>query len=517
MERQLQPIELSDILSGFQERMAKLALFDPLFELGRQRKTDRNGKAVAMMELGLLALLFFFEKKLMRSRRTSVKDLVEFLSAVLTDTYVLERDELDDIGRRIIHVFRPASGRKREFAFFHPGTGEEMILYTSILRTDSYEVASNTQYYALDEDGLELVFATKEFYMEFQLSIHQLLLRKQLEKGEFQGALRQIDEMLIDVETLQERIHSLEHEIKRSIVSEETLARYRSLLEDIFLRLKRENEEFSELRDFVKETRDRIYAEREPGVNQRPYELIVRIGIELEKVHNEHTRLLQQSMELESSALRAAKESLYYTGMNAFNFEQDIATFVFGTPLPIEAMKGVLAPFFPLEQSKAWSPLTVFAKQQLSGSDEGTSVEESFLGLDEERNDSSFVRRRKDRFVQVVEALLRCYIKLGRHEIRLSEFVAYLDEAEDEASDMKRKRYFYDCWMILHQRSPIRPHVSMEKEEAGETEQGLYEAIRSLLQGRTLTVRETEGILRVNERYSIQELEIRLGGESDEL
>lgn len=225
MESQWKLLELSDMLSGFQERMGKLALFAPLFELGRQRKADRNGKPVAMMELGLLSLLFFFEKKLNRSRKTSVTDLVSFFASVLEDKYMLDPEELEDIGRRIIHVFRPASGRKREFAFFHPGTGQEGVFYTSILRTDSYDVATNTQYYALDEDGLELVFATKEFYMEFQLSIHQLLLRKQLEKGEFQGALRQIDEMMIDVETLQDRVGSLEHEIKRSIVSEETLAR----------------------------------------------------------------------------------------------------------------------------------------------------------------------------------------------------------------------------------------------------------------------------------------------------
>ncbi|ANS73211.1 replicative DNA helicase [Paenibacillus yonginensis] len=513
MESKGIPIELNDIMSGFQERMGKLALFDPLFELSRQRKTDRGGKQVAMMELGLLTLLFFFEKKLMRSRKTSVKDLVGFLAAVLEDKYDLDQEELDDIGRRIIHVFRPSSGRKREFSFFHLGTGQEGVHYTSILRTDSYDVATNTQYYALDEDGLELVFATKEFYLEFQLSIHQLLLRKQLEKGEFQGALRQIDEMMIDVETLQDRIVSLEHEIKRSIVSEETFARYRSLLEDIYLRLKRENEEFNELRDFVRETKDRIYAERELMKNQRPYEFIVRIGIELEKVHNEHTRLLQQSMELESSALRAAKESLYYTGMNAFNFEQDIASFLFGTPLPIEAMKGVVAPFLHLEQVRVWSPLTVFAKQQLSGHDDGSVIEESLLALDEEEENFSYLRKRKERLVQVVEALLRCYEKLNRDEVRLSEFIAYLDQ--DEAADLKKERDFYDCWIILHQRSPIHP--VMDEVKSGESDQNLYEAIRSQLQGRTLIIQETECILRVNERYSIQELIIRLGGDQDEL
>ena len=57
-------VDITQIVSGFQERMAKLALFDPLFELQRQRKTDHDGEAIAMMELGLMALLFFFEQKL---------------------------------------------------------------------------------------------------------------------------------------------------------------------------------------------------------------------------------------------------------------------------------------------------------------------------------------------------------------------------------------------------------------------------------------------------------------------
>src|SRR5690606_27802216 len=110
----------------------------------------------------------------------------------------------------------------------------------------------------------ELVFATKEFYAEFQLSIHQLVLRKQLEKGEFQGALRQINEMRVDVESLEERMNKLEHEIRRSIVSEETLQKYSTLLGDIYARLQRENEEFQELRQFAKETRMRLHADSMP-------------------------------------------------------------------------------------------------------------------------------------------------------------------------------------------------------------------------------------------------------------
>ncbi|ETJ29377.1 hypothetical protein Q604_UNBC16087G0002, partial [human gut metagenome] len=68
------------------------------------------------------------------------------------------------------------------------------------------DLQSNVHDYGLDEQGLELIFATIENFNDVQLSINQLVLRKQLEKGEFAGALRQINEMSLDVKNLQDRI-----------------------------------------------------------------------------------------------------------------------------------------------------------------------------------------------------------------------------------------------------------------------------------------------------------------------
>nr|NNM89419.1 replicative DNA helicase [Bacilli bacterium] len=404
---------LPDLMAGFDERMGKLALFDPLFELARQKRTDQQGNAMPMMELGLLTLLFFFEQKLMRSHKTSVKDLSEYLSTSLSDIYDLEAEEWENIGRRIIQVFRPSSGKKREFPFYHFEKKQEVILYSSILKTDSYDIATNTQYYALDEDGLALIFATKEFYVEFQLSIHQLLLRKQLEKGEFHLALRQIDEMRIDVESLQERIVTVEHEIKRSIVSEDTLRRYQALIEDIIHRLERENDEFNELRKFVRETQDHYYAEREHQTDQRPYALIFKIALALENVHNAHSELLFQCTELQNTALRAARESLYYSGLNAFNFDQDIVSYLVSTPLPTEALRAVVAPFLPLEQVQTWSLLTVFAKQPLMNREEGErNVTSPMEIMGEKASESDFLALRVIHFTSILEALSGIFITI---------------------------------------------------------------------------------------------------------
>lgn len=494
--------ELEGTLSGFQERMSKVALFDPLFELQRKKQTDANGQPIDMMELGLLALLFFFEQKLVRNSKAGTKDLALYLLRIMDGKLQVDSLHCEDLARDIIQIFRPASGKKREFTFFNWEAGDRQTIYTSILRANAFDAKTNTQYYALDEDGLELVFATKEFYSEFQLSIHQLVLRKQLEKGEFQGALRQINEMRIDVESLQERMVKLEHEIKRSIVSEETLGRYSGLLDDIYTRLQRENDEFDELRQFVKETRTRLYADRNPEKQERAYEYILRIANELEKVHAEHSGLLQQSMDLKNHALHSAKESLYYTGLSSFNFEQDIAGVVFGLPLPLESMRGIVSPFMVLEQRKMWSPLTLFSEQNITSTGEQGPRDEGFLEASDEESGLQFSMQRGVFFAEIMALLIQELEK--DQEIELSQFIELL--SDHSCQNWLQRRSFYDFLLILHQRSPVR----LLSKDKGVEKTGLDHAF-GLLGERVLLIQEAAGIVETGTRYQIQNMKLKWG------
>ncbi|PKC51941.1 hypothetical protein RhiirA1_405244, partial [Rhizophagus irregularis] len=168
-----------------------------------------------MKSLGLFTLLFFFEMKLMREKKSGISELIQFLQKFTNGTYDLDEKQLEEIARIILSTFRPGTGKKKIQSFFNWETQQDDQIDYSYIKATDFDVKNNRQYYTLDDDGLELVFATKEYFQEFQLSIHQLMLRKLLEKGEFVGALRQINEMRMDVETIHERMVKLEHEIKR--------------------------------------------------------------------------------------------------------------------------------------------------------------------------------------------------------------------------------------------------------------------------------------------------------------
>ncbi|GAA0485291.1 hypothetical protein GCM10008986_08210 [Salinibacillus aidingensis] len=499
-------LELQDITSGYRERMRRLALFDPLFDLDRKREIDQAKVSIDMKGLGLLTLLFFFEQKLMRHYKTGIKELAAFLQQLTAGKYQLDTSDYMRLARTIIQTFRPTTGRKRSYSFFNWESSVSEEVGYSILKANNFDVKTNTQYYTLDEDGLELVFATKEFYSEFQLSINQLMLRKQLDKGEFKGALRQINEMHIDVENLQERMVKLKHEIQRSIVSEETFERYKQLLEDIYGRLTREDEEFKELRQFVKETRERLFSKDVHKKEEKTYQLVIQITSELESVHYEHSGLLEQTLTLKNTTLVTAQESLYYTGIQAFNFDQDLVSPIVSNPLPLESMEGILHPFLKVEEKQSWSPLILFAEQNITEERE-TDSQQGFVEVEDGDKDDPY----RKRLMQQFKLIMHSYLDAVDNEAvdTLSRFMDYLEEIGQ--STMFEKRYFYDFWMILHQRSPI-VQGQIEDEEEGKTLLG--DALR-LLGDRTLTITEGEGIINRVQRYSIQEMKIRLEDEYD--
>ncbi|WP_209120964.1 replicative DNA helicase [Alkalihalobacillus sp. BA299] len=499
-------LDVAELTSGFRDRMRRLALFDPLYELDRKREVDDANNPIDMKGLGLLTLLFFFEQKLMRQYKTGVKQLAQFLQEVTKSQYIIVDSGYEKIARTIIQTFRPTTGKKRSYSFYNWEQNHQDDIEYSILKANNFDVKTNTQFYTLDEDGLELIFATKEFYSEFQLSINQLMLRKQLDKGEFKGALRQINEMRIDVESLDERMVKLKHEIKRSIVSEETFERYKSLLDDIYRRLEREDEEFRELRQFVKETRERLYAQDTHQKERKSYELVLKIIRELEIVHYEHSRLLEQTYSLKNTTLITAQESLYYIGIQSFNFDQDLVSRITSTPLPFEALKGTLHPFLKVEENKQWSPFSVLAEQNITEERE-EKVEQHFIEASEQENDEKYRKWLMVRYRELMELFLKAWDNESGKT--LSQLIAFLEE--NDQVNLLEQRYFYDFWLILHQRSPIIPGIVDEDES-----KTLLGDALALLGNRTLSIQEGNGVIQRVSRYSIQEMNMNVE-ENDEL
>lgn len=498
-------ISIKNITENYRDRMERLVLFDPLYTLERKSGKDNRGKPIDYYGLGFLSLLFFFENMLIRNKKAGVLELAEFLSKLTQEEYELNFEEYIKLSREIIQVFRPPSGRRNSREFYNWETGKEEVIQYSILKASHFDTKTNTQYYELDEQGLELIFATKEFFSEFQLSINQLILRKQLEKGEFVGALRQIDEMRMDVKGLQDKIYRIKHEIQRNIVSDETYKRYESIVDDIHFRLSRENEEFEELKSFIKETRERLEHEKREEKMRKAYGLILRIDKELGEVHYEHRQLLSQSIDMKTTALNAAQESLYYIGIDSFNFKDQVTNKLLSAPLPLEASRRLVEPFLYLEKGEFWSPLAVFSKQRIGKrGTEGSNI--SFAEPLGDWEVQEEIKIHQKNFKHIMEITMEAMDK--DKSITLGKVIDFMKENDYE--DILEDRTFYDFWILLHHSSPIKIEIE-------ENQNQMLDKVIELLEGdcQWIEVVEVSGKLKPNDRYVIKDMRLTLEGDRD--
>lgn len=112
-------IDLSELTTGYHDRMRRLALLEPFAELERRQVKDEVNRDVDMRGLGLLTLLFFFERRLSREYKTGKKELAQFLFKITQNTYTLDKKRYEQLAEDLITTFRPSMGKKRAFEFFN--------------------------------------------------------------------------------------------------------------------------------------------------------------------------------------------------------------------------------------------------------------------------------------------------------------------------------------------------------------------------------------------------------------
>lgn len=492
-------INIQSLTSGYRERMRRLALMDPLDELAGKRTKDSHNRDVDMRGLGMLTLLFFFERRLSRAYQTSRQDVTHFLLNMTQDTYEISPSQMEKITNDVMEVFRPVDGKKRRYEFYNWETKEQDEIMYTIIKDNGFDAKTSTQFYTLDEDGLELLFATKEFYSEFQISINQLLLKQQINKGQFHDALRQVREMELNVMTLIERFEKMRQEIVRSIISDQTFERYKQLIEEAFERFEREDEEFGTLKQFIQETRDTLYSDHLQQEETESYNLIHQIGSELDDVHYEHTRLIQLTAQLRKTAVATAQESLYYTGVQSFNFEKDIVATIFGKPYAPDVMKGITHPFLKVEQTPTWSLLTVLAEQNIV--EERTESESAyFLEAMDDTAQQEYRKWLGEKYGALMEQFLHDY-----ESEQIDNLRDWMKQLKMSNPDLIAKRYFYSFWLFVHQTSPLQ-----QDELAGHDSETILKYVFEQLGDKQLIVEELPDIIQYNEKYSIQNMQITI-------
>lgn len=263
-----------------------------------------------------------------------------------------------------------------------------------------------------------------------------------------------------------------------------------------------EHDEFRELSEFIKVTRSHLNGQLSHSDKEvDALELIVRVDNELAHVHFLHSNLLNESIELKTTAIEAAGESLYYAGVTAFNFDQEIARKMMSAPLPFETTKQFAVPFLTTRKFETWSLMTVFEEQMIDRPDR--HINHEFLELEED------VIPSETKITQEVNRLLinEMMALMGSRDSFTLEEV--FEKAEN---DIYGTREFGDLWVVMHQLAPpldIQEIVNRE-------EHILHLAFKnSLAKYKELSVIELENEISYNGNYELRNMRLTLGGEGN--
>ena len=117
----------------------------------------------------------------------SIDDIAGFLQMVIKDSYgvYLTQEEAKEMAFYIRDAISGSGGEVVDFKFKKEETKKDESIPLKFIDTSYYEIKKSARY-KLTDQGMEVLFKTREIYSEFRINVTQLYLKQQIEKGVFQ-------------------------------------------------------------------------------------------------------------------------------------------------------------------------------------------------------------------------------------------------------------------------------------------------------------------------------------------
>ncbi|PWK13459.1 hypothetical protein [Tumebacillus permanentifrigoris] len=450
---------MRDALTGFRDRMKNMAGFWPLFRLRELRKYQEFD----LLALGLGVLLLILEHMLIGRVECDHADVARFLRIAIQDAYgqLLSEEESRELATYLLAQLRN-DGRAFEFQFRNLESSVDDKHAFHLIENGTYHVASAQIRFKLSDVGLDLLFKTREMYKELRISISQMLLRQQIEKGVFDDALRTVDSLGLDVRQLREELERMKMSIKRD-VSQFSLPTYEAMLSMIREQFDKERQMFEELNNLIRDTRDNYETKTSGGQEEMALNRLVEVSQRLNQVINLHNKLLVDKLDLQELVLEALEEGIVSGFRSKVNFEREFLDPIVTSGTKLENVRRLIEPLMSLNIRKRFNVHKAFASQPVQKVvEEKTTdapdvpIEQWQLSPDDPKLKLKNIRdaRYKDYLRMIFEPLLH------EQSLNLHDILNTLEP--EQLYDVVNARDFYPFLVQLHQMSPMNFRLDAE-------------------------------------------------------
>lgn len=452
---------MREALQNFHERMKNIAGFWPLLRLRELRKYQEYD----LLALGVGVLLLILEHMVVGRVESDHGDVARFLRQTVLDSYgtQISEEESRDLASYLLASLRN-DGRAFEFTFRNLETNQDDKHLFHLIENGNYQVASGQIRFKLSDDGLDLLFKTREMYKELRITISQLLLRQQIEKGVFEDAIRTVQALGLDVRQLREEIERMKMSIKRD-VSQFSLPKYEAMLSAIREQFEKEKQMFDELNNLVRETREKYElrgGQEEEG--NRTLNQLVEISQRLNQVNNLHNKLLVDKLDLQEMVLEALEEGIVMGFRSKVNFEREFLDMVMREQTPLEQVKNVVQPLLSLNIRKRFNIHKAFAPQVVQVEEKERAEDKPDLAMEEV---AATVEDPKAKMKSIRDERYKNYLRmifepmLEQQTLTLAEILAGL--SLEQQYEVVNARDFYPFLVQLHQMSPVTFRMDAEQ------------------------------------------------------
>ncbi len=448
---------MQEIFEGFEERMRNIVVFFPVLELSRKTKYPYPSAP-----LGVAVLLYILEDMLRGERDCTYEKVAFFLQDLIEKqfgdkiTYELAMEITQYLVREGL------MNRGAPHSFTYPdleGSGEKTHKF-HLIELEEYEIKDKIVRLKLSTEGLELLFKTKEMYNELQVSITQLYLRQQIQKGVFDGALRSVEELFLAVKNEKNRIKKLEEKMIRDVLQ---VARERELekqMERINEQLDREKTVFMELAELIDHTMEHLNSGNITQKEEVAINKIMLVKRKLLDVISEHESLFTDKIRIQLLMNRSVESMIISAFNTRVNFEKEFLEPVVQKNIGLDVLKMIIDPIMPINRHSFFHPGRAFLEQPLKKEveddlteEELKELEDELLRLDEERELQEQLEREQD-MEHYLLLLLKPLTKKKRFKI--SMLLNNLKESNPEEYQLLiNKMGFYPFVIQLHQLGEI--------------------------------------------------------------
>ncbi len=345
------PVMINDIISEHKARIRNLTKYYPFFVLSEMSFSQYKDGKYAALDMGYITLAsmrFFINENSFNEREVSFEEYARFLRELLKRDFDVdgERKEIDELIMYIFDKLRN-DGKAFNYTFYDPEAKEKKIARVRIL--DS-RISEGRVVYSITSEAIEFYLDTKEAKDESRISISSLLLEKMIKADNFAGGVdvvMRINAEVTDISRKKEQvIKLLEQDVFGGV------AAYEEYMNTCARWFDEEAKSFAKNKALVEKAVAKLSSE-EREKSGRLSRQIITLSDELKKTIYNHSRLIEETMELKSLSDRLIARAKLKKLRPVFDYGNMLDKLV-KADRP-ELLSSIVMPFFAPKRDKSFN------------------------------------------------------------------------------------------------------------------------------------------------------------------